>query len=469
MTAKHKNKAPNRPAEGPAGSQASHGPSQASSEESPHGAPRGATRLDIWASFGLSLLFTFILIAVNWRVEDTDFGRRLESMTYDFLQQHLSTSATPQNTPQVLDISGIQMRPTLGREPAQVTDRPPLKDLVNSLAARPLKQRPYAIGLDVDFSPDSHGYADPEDPDLLSALKNLNDMVVPVRVGVNRSLALGPKKWLLNEDYIDLASCVIVPKPDPAQSAQYMPEWIDVAYNSADPPNHCESMGVALVNARYGRDIPSYAGWMVESYRPRADKGVSQREFLVDYSLLDSLIGSTVDALDSAKLAATDVSNRIVLLGRTRDTTDMFTVPGRPEKSYPGVYLHACAALTLLETRPLYRLKPAGRIFLDMVFSILVFGPLLVHRLRRSYRGETVVIGHRASGILSFLAALVLVLIAVGFVRWTHLMWDDFILVGAALLVHTPFEHNSVELVESAWSALRSRKPPASPSHSGAE
>jgi hypothetical protein len=94
---------------------------------------------------------------------------------------------------------------------------------------------------------------------------------------------------------------------------------------------------------------------------------------------------------------------------------------------------------------------------------------LLVHRLRRSYRGETVVIGHRASGILSFLAALVLVLIAVGFVRWTHLMWDDFILVGAALLVHTPFEHNSVELVESAWSALRSRKPPASPSHSGAE
>jgi hypothetical protein len=34
-----------------------------------------------------------------------------------------------------------------------------------------------------------------------------------------------------------------------------------------------------------------------------------------------------------------------------------------------------------------------------------------------------------------------LVVIALAGVRWTHLMWDDFLLVAAALVLHSPIEH----------------------------
>lgn len=456
MTAEHNEQVPERPAEVTA--------------VSPPSAIRGdKCGREIWTSFRVSFAITTLLIGVNWYVGRKDFGKLVESMTYDLLQHHLSSGVSSKDLKVVvLDISGIQMRPTLGARPWLVTERMPLESVVDSLLANPSK-RPSAIGLDVDFSPDVNGYAYPDDPVLLGKLLNSG---IPIRVGVNGSLALGPRKWLVEDKYMDLASCVIVPKSEQGQSARYMPEWIVVKYPAGTfggDEGRCPSMGVELA----GKTITPVGSWLapfVRSSRQNESGGkrLSPTEFLVDYSQLQALIDSTKEAYDPDAGAPidVDVAGKIVLLGRTKDTGDMFTVPGSPERSYPGVYLHACAALTVLEDYPLYELTWPGRILLDLSIFLVIFGPLLLHRLWRNKRGREVVIGHRAAGYLSCFMALVVSIFAVGFVRKTHLMWDDFILVVIAVLVHTPLEHNLVELYERAEKFLRSWRyapPPPSP------
>jgi len=147
-------------------------------------------------------------------VEQTDFGRLVESMSYDLLQHHLLSTDSIKDSPvKILDISGIQMRPTLGARPWLVTDRQPLRKIVKSLMAKQGANAPKAIGLDVDFSPDVNGYAYPDDPALFNDFLTMNKSI-PIRVGVNGSLALGPKKWLVDPQYMDLASSVVVPNSE---------------------------------------------------------------------------------------------------------------------------------------------------------------------------------------------------------------------------------------------------------------
>ena len=119
-------------------------------------------------------------------------------------------------------------------------------------------------------------------------------------------------------------------------------------------------------------------------------------EFLVDYSPLALLAGSAPDALNPDELAKADLRDKIVLLGRTKNTMDTFTVPGKPEQPYAGVFLHACAIYTL-ENRPLYRLTELGRIVIDFVFSLMIFGPSLLIRLSRHKQGKEVVMEHHVS------------------------------------------------------------------------
>jgi hypothetical protein len=438
------------------------------------------SRREIWISFEISLAITALLIGLNWVVGQRDVGKLVEAMTYDLLQHHLSSGASPEDLKViVLDISGIQMRPTLGARPWLVTDRNPLEKVVDSLTAKRdeldgngkvrIKNRPLAIGLDVDFSPDVNGYAHPDDPRLLGKLLDVNHDI-PIRVGVNGSLALGPRKWLVEDKYMDLASCVIVPNPETDQSARYMPEWIvvkDPAATFGSDEGHCPSMGIELA----GKTVAPVRWWLRPFARSSRQseggrKRLSATEFLVDYSSLQALIASTKEVYDPDAGVAINVGvgGKIVLLGRTKDTGDMFTVPGSPERSYPGVYLHACAAQTLLENYPLYELTWPGRILLDLSISLAIFGSLLASRLRRNRKGREVTLGHRVPGYLSCFMALVVTICAVGLVRWTHLMWDDFILVVVALLVHTPLERNAVELYERLARFLRSWHYAAPPS-----
>jgi CHASE2 domain-containing sensor protein len=230
-------------------------------------------------------------------------------------------------------------------------------------------------------------------------------------------------------------------------------------------------MGVALARKTV-KEVPPGLNLFAESFRQKNDTSLSKNEFLVDYSPLEILVASAPDVLKPAELAKVDLKDKIVLLGRTKNTIDTFTVAGRPEQAYAGVFLHACAAYTLLERRPLYRLTEFGRVWFDVGFSLLIFGPALLIRLSRHKRGKEVVVGHRMLGLLITFEAVLLVVGAVLLVRWTHLMWDDFILVVIVLVAHSPIERATVEIgrwLDGTLRPWRRASSPAPGSHSEGE
>ena len=163
------------------------------------------------------------------------------------------------------------------------------------------------------------------------------------------------------------------------------------------------------------------------------------------------------------------LANKVVLLGRTRNTTDTFTVPGKPEKPYAGVFLHACAAYTLLE-RPLYRLKEPGRFLLDFVLSAAIFGFVLGVRWHPHSPHVDEFLEHRLPQLLALFVAVLLILCELWLVPRTHLMWDDFLLVAGVLLVHTPIERAAGKGIARVVGWVRSlRDALASTSHRHSE
>jgi hypothetical protein len=227
-----------------------------------------------------------------------------------------------------------------------------------------------------------------------------------------------------------------------------MPEETVVNYpapSSRGIDEHCSSMAFAL-EYDPAKNFSSGLGWFLDTSRVRSDlRQLTNSEFLVDYSPLELLAKSPPDVLNLDELAKVNLKDKIVVLGRTKNTTDTFTVPGKPEQPYAGVFLHACAVYTL-ENRPLFRLSNLGRIFIDFLFSLVIFGPALMIRLNRHKQGKEVVVGHRFLARLINFEALILFVLAVWLVPYTHLMWDDFILVVIVLVAHAPIEHATLDI-----------------------
>jgi hypothetical protein len=243
-----------------------------------------------------------------------------------------------------------------------------------------------------------------------------------------------------------------------------MPQWIDVKYSSAQyagVTERCPSLGVALAQVTIP-EVPQWASLFAESVNLKSEGPLTNSEFLVDYGPLDILSASPPEISNPADAAKIVASHKIVLLGRTQNTNDTFNVPDRPEKTYAGVFLHACAAYTLLQKRPLYRLTELGRIAFDIMFSGAIFGFVLWNRLDRHKKGKEDM-GHRFVGLLNFFVALILIVCAISLVRVTHLMWDDFLLVAVVLVAHSSIERTAEEIGGWLKSILRSwRGAPAS-------
>jgi CHASE2 domain-containing sensor protein len=408
-----------------------------------------ARKLRAWFSFFVSVFFTLALVKLKVKFENTYFGKQVEEMSYGVLQHHLAPPAADNLRVVVLDISGIPMAKANALQPGRVTDRTRISGIVSALITP--DDKPLAIGLDVDFSPSSHGYADSADEQIFKDLLKLqNDNGVPIRVGVSDSLGLGPEKWLLNSDYMILASCVVVPNPVEGQSTRYMVEGLDVDYAKTPferTTGHCPSMGVALVQAT----VPEVRPWLkpfVESVVQKTGGPISKHEFLVDYSPLDLLAAAPpeIDLQTNLSTFKSDhqlkLANKIVLIGRTKNTSDTFTVPGRSETPYAGVFLHACAAYTLLE-RPLYHLQDAGRYLMDFALSLAIFGIVLALRLLNHSTEREKFFEHRLPELLAAFLAVTVFVCELWLVPITHFMWDDFILVSLVLLAHSPIEHTS--------------------------
>ncbi len=458
----------------------------------------GEHRREILASFYLSLAFALALCVFNWWIEETDFGKRVLETTYGLLQHYLSLGDTAENSEVVvLDISGIRMVPSRGFHEENITSRAPLLRIVTLLAKS--HPGPSAIGLDVDFSPDTRGFADRGDGAVLESLLELaHSTGVPIRVGVHQSVALGPDKWLRDPKYMELASCVVVPKPEKWQSTRYMPKTLEVTYEGK-PPGKCTLMGDALAEAVKARkeaeakavpDVPVWKKWFAESSRQRKFGPLRPEEILVDYSPLDFLVpapqiraGDAPPKIEVRKQKGDGsetwddgtadifkkVEKKIVLLGRTIDTTnDTFTVPGRPETPYAGVYLHACAAYTLLdEKRSLYVPIYPVRLFGDAFLSVVIFGIVLWIRWQGWLARYDEFLERHFPEALAVLVAVILILLETRLLRMHRVMWDDFILVTVVLLAHSPIEHVAVWLAGPVRSWLHASAPSSHPRSEG--
>jgi CHASE2 domain-containing sensor protein len=174
---------------------------------------------------------------------------------------------------------------------------------------------------------------------------------------------------------------------------------------------------------------------------------------LVDYGALDSV--EVIRATNGAPLRDESqrdgIFGKLVLVGDATlgKATDTFQVPGQ-QQPYPGVFLHACAAQTLIDAS-LYELTRTGRLVLDVLLSAVILAALvligLFYRDRKSRAQAT----SRLRGTLTWLTLGAAIVIGVIFVRITRVMWDDFFLALLLLMFHPAIE----ERAESLWEKLK--------------
>jgi CHASE2 domain-containing sensor protein len=389
----------------------------------------------IFRDFVNGLLLAIVLMLLKGMLEQWEFGKQLEQMTYSMLQMRLFYDATGRDLPiTVVDICGLAPLPAeYGGRTELVTPRGPLMDIIKGIA----RHKPRGIGIDLNLSPGPAGYITSADSGLLQSLLQLRQEGTPTYVGIYESVVLPPDKWLGRQEFEPLAAYLTVPNPEHTEPSIRMVEWVQPAGVSKP----CPSLSSAMARSVQG-DVPSPLHWAVTRANIRKEAEFSASEFLVDYGPLEDLIAQRVPAEDAGGVAnqAARIRERLVFVGRGSpgQSTDQFNIPGRG-MPVPGIYLHAAATYTLLQA-PLYRLTHVGRIAADAFAALLVFVPILLARVyfSRRIRSETTV--HRLHVLLS--AVVILGILAVGhlLVHWVRLIWTDQLMVIGALLIHSPVE-----------------------------
>jgi len=373
------------------------------------------------------VLFIALLAGIKMIVEHTPAGESIERSGYDFLQKQLSSSDPVPVV--VVDLSALDPQEfNINGQIGSATPRKILRELIT--AATEAQAR--VIGVDLDFSPGPTGYMYPGDPQFFQfCLGNK----APVVLGISRTESLTPDKWLGSKDYQALAASMIVPN-----DTRKMPKWISVEKNAAHGP----TLGAALAE-RSQQAESSLAKWLHEYQlveqvsEKELGHDVVVGEFPVDYSPLKTLIDKTLRTANPivVKDQAHLLRDKIVLFGRgTLDNDgDRFSVEGFAHQ-VPGVYVHASAAYTLHNAR-LYDLTSSSRLGIDVVLSLIVLIGVIAFRY---YLG----LEHHLLQIVFTVVVIVLALIlGVAFVAQTRILWTDFILVLALLILHVPVERKA--------------------------
>lgn len=397
------------------------------------------------------LVVTFILLLTKEWLEVTPIGERLKSNTYDLLQERLSSAINNEDLPVVVvDISesdALKQKASDGGD--AVTPREPLIKLITAIA----KQKPRAIGVDVDFSPEQGRYLTRTDPEFFAACLRLRDVTnVPIFLGIFRSQTLPPDTWLGSRDYEPLAASIVVPN-----DFKKMAQWMQVY---GDTPRKVPTLSAALADAFYKSDWqpPRLLRWvLVSTEEKKLAPRIKVAEFLIDYSPLDALDKETmrlkalVKQPEVASELREELTDKIVLIGGATlgKESDTFVAPNR-SSPIPGVYVHACAAYTLIKG-PLYEWKPTIRLTLDILLSAIVFGIVIAVTEYYRLRTDRIVATRRLGVAVALSIACVLVVVGVGLVPRTRIMWDDFLLVIVVVLVHPSVEDGAGKL----WAWLR--------------
>jgi len=397
----------------------------------------------------LATLVTILMIAATKYVESTPTGKGVEKLIFANLQRLLPPFSED------LPIVVVDMSKIPGGKD-QVTSREALKRTLTAIVA----QRPSAVGIDVDFSPDVDGWQALEDPSFFKyCLQLREESKVPIYLGVGRTMASNSDTWLGHRDYQTLAAALRT-----EDDRMRLPKWIQAKGSNDRLPLMSAALATSYLSkhenvaARISRTVEVFtAGKEIEV---RGENDVPFGMSLVNYSRLPQIQREISFMLTPAAIAESGrvFTDKMVLIGDATNSYEKFNIPGH-DSPIPGVFLIACAAYTLA-IEPLYELNTATRLVLDLLISMFIIAGL--EFLRSRYVNK--IAGSRfykAQGRFLFIVIASIWVLGLILVVWLNIMWFDFPLVTLAWLLHPRVEHFLV----GSWKKLRgkstSRKAPS--------
>lgn len=389
----------------------------------------------------VGMIVTVLLLGGMILFEKSSFGHRAEMWAFEFLQRRLTPFDPKKDMPVVIVDIGQQP----GGSSSQATSREYLRSLIDVLVER----GPNAIAIDEDFSPNETGWASDDDPEFFEfCLKTKRERGVPIFLGVHEARDEDSDTWLGSPKYKEMAVALMGPREDTSR----MPLWVQYPGVSEKLP----SLSAALAK-EYLKSAPKakwhWPEWAVhitsDGFPGRQRHVVGNRveydiaETLVNYSKLELIQKLTLPTVNSDFIANSGdmFTSKMVIIGAVTDATDASGVPGRDNATFAGVLLHASAAYTLAK-EPLYEFTTAVRWILDLVISAFVL--LCVASLNAFYiKKDKKFSLEKWQARFIYLTVILVIGAGVALVRWGGVMWLDFILVIAALLMHPRIEHAS--------------------------
>ena len=428
----------------------------------------------------IALVVALLFALGNYGLSHTSAGRWLEFKAYDLL--HAGLPDLDKDLPIVIV--------DIGEIPAPVdkpTSRKVLIEVLEQIVNVDGDKRPATVGIDIDCSPngpistkeDQYFFAYCDDirqgniPEIRKGGIKRNP--VPILLGVGRRAYNAPSDWFGYPKFIPLAANIRVNPDDTHLTSRWTMEKSDKKVKIYGT-ERLLSMGQALAQAyadsrKEKLPAPTTIASMVETIPAdpviKGDlevSGMENEEFesrygflegvsLVNYSKLDQMKGDPTKVVmenHHPKLSG-KFAGKIVLLGDT-EALDVFTIPG-PIKPLKGVYLHASAAYTFLR-EPLYNLRHIWRGAIDLLLSVVLTILLAIvdvkaraHPRRIQFKDFT---RYGLFGLM-LLGCMLLV-------RFTGIMWFDFIAIIVALMLEPPVEHYILRHVKR-WTERNSKQP----------
>lgn len=431
--------------------------------------------INLFLSIGVTIL---LMLANAWFVKQPA-GERLVIAGYDIINdlrlKHFSNGADNLDAIRVVDISNMPTvsASTISTGVKEARDRRQLMELIAKIA----QQKPLAIGIDVDLSKDpgsslESGNVMNGDDQFLAFCRSIQQSGVPIYLGIHRSMNYEKSDWLYGTnrqgsevEYSDLAASISVEKLKykrmflwtkfydhdllPSMSNRLALEYIvkhsepgdiyDIVRKYADGKTQRETSAAATFRFEI-------SPWVTGITMGREDTS-RQCSYLIDYSYLRSLEDKRIKYLDIVNQNPASISqlkDKIILIGLAdpNSTDDIKKIS--ENLSAPGVYLHACGAATLISSHPIHELTETGRLFMDLGLSASVFLLIYVMSLLL-HRKHTTLEAHKLQKHLCSAVAFIALFYGVMRSSVTGLMWDDFLIVIIALLLH-PHVHYLMEI-----------------------
>jgi CHASE2 domain-containing sensor protein len=421
--------------------------------------PRGARWRRVVLDLTYAAIVTAALMFTKYWFEKTPPGRWTETSVFSGSEMLLSKFSHQRLPVVVIDIQQLKD----GFTAAAPTSRKELTDIITALSAVGAK----AIGVDIDFSPDEHGYISrTEDPEFFDfCLKT--SKTTPVFLGVYRTRFMGPESWLNQAKYQSLAADLAGNEIPGRKVTLRAKPWLVVYPQKQELP----AMGYALARAYAApHGLPETYAWLkplvisdkVEEADARPETVADEeRGRLLNYSKLDQINTERSLATDSSaiKRAAADFAGKIVVLGDNdsrRNGGDVFHPPWHEDA--PGVLFHSIGAYTFA-FEPLFEFTHGTRTGIDLLLTLPFF---LIAYLKARHAGHALDAVSSAAYEETWrkielrtvlISTGVIILAGFGLFFICNVLWLDFVLVIAALAIH-PFLSRWMERL-SRWLATR--------------